>query len=132
MKAIANKINQFTPVDDKGPISGTFYLDQFGNVVTFPEGIKPKQEYLPYAVSVNLDSLDDVVTMHVSEIEDMITKLKNNLPKVQDKDMQMKYQGYLEALNYVVSHNSYIDPWKDFIDNIEEDVAWYGLDCEVK
>ena len=123
MKAIANKINYFTPVDDKGLVKGTYYLDQCGNLVEFP-GQKPKPVHFPYAVSINLDNTDDVCTMHLSEIETMIKQLKENQPNVKDHDLKMKYEGYIEALNYVVSHNSYIDPWQDFINSIEEVQEW--------
>ena len=119
MKTIANKINYFTPIDDKGIVHGTYYLDQCGNVVTF-DG-HPTQVFLPYIISVNVENMDDVCTMHISEIEDMIAKLKANNENVTDHDLKMKYVGYIEALNYVVTHNSYIDPWADFIHGIEEE-----------
>lgn len=119
MKAIINKVNYFTPIDDKGVVQGTYYLDQCGNVVML-DG-KPTPVLLPYVVSVNVGHMDDVCTMHISEIEDMIVKLKANNENVKDHDLKMKYVGYIEALNYVVTHNSYIDPWGDFIDSIEEE-----------
>lgn len=124
MKAVGNKINHFTPVDDKGPVKGTYYLDQFGNVVQI-DG-KPKQVYLPYAVSFNIDNLDDVCTMHISELENVIELFKKNRNSVTDPIKQAKYDGYIEALNYVVSHNSYIDPWGDFIESIEEEFKYDG------
>lgn len=128
MKAVANKINYFTPVDDKGQVAGNYYLDQCGNVVEFSSRAKPTPVHLPYAVSINVDNMDDVCTMHISEIEDMIDKLKSNVENVTDHDLKMKYIGYIEALNYVVSHNSYIDPWGDFIQSIEEEFEYYEED----
>lgn len=124
MKAVANKINYFTPVDDKGPVSGNYYLDQCGNVVEISSKGKPVPVHLPYAVSINVDNMDDICTMHISEIEDMIDKLKSNVENVTDHDLKMKYVGYIEALNYVVSYNSYIDPWCDFIQSIEEEFQY--------
>ena len=67
MKTIANKINYFTPIDDKGIVHGIYYLDQCGNVVTF-DG-HPTQVFLPYVISVNVENMDDVCTMHISEID---------------------------------------------------------------
>lgn len=121
MKAVGNKINYFTPVDDKGPVKGTYYLDQFGNVVEFSSRAKPTTIHLPYAVSFNVDNLDDVCTVHISELENVISTFKKGLENVTDPLKRAKYEGYIEALNYIVSHNSYIDPWGDFIDSIEEE-----------
>lgn len=122
MKAVVNKINYFTPIDDKGPVPGTYYLDSCGNVVEFSPRSKPTPVHLPYIVSMNLEHADDVCTMHISEIENMISKLQSNIDNVKDHDLKMKYEGYIEALNYIVSHNSYIDPWGDFIREIEEEI----------
>lgn len=119
MKIITKRINYFSPVDDKGVVKGNYYLDQCGNVVTFYAN--PHAIYLPYVASVDVENCDDICTLHISEIEDMISKLKGNMDNVEDHDLKMKYTGYIEALNYVVSHNSYIDPWNDFIDSIEGD-----------
>lgn len=121
MKAISNKINYFTVIDNTGKIEGNYYLDQCGNVVSFPKQMQPTPIHLPYAVSINVDNMDDVCTLHVSEIEDMISKLNANMNNVTDHDLRMKYTGYIEALNYIVSHNSYIDPWSCFIHSLEEE-----------
>lgn len=125
MKAVGNKINYFMPIDDKGPINNvTYYLDMFGNLVELPKYVKVKQVGLPYAISVNVDNMDDICTMHISEMETMLEKLKANLPNISDHDLKMKYTGYIEALEYIISFNSNIDPWADFISNIEEEYKY--------
>ena len=122
MKAVSSKINHFTVVDELGKVDGNYYLDQLGNIVVFPKQFIPNKVQLPYIVSVDIESMDDVCTLHISEIEEMIEKLKNNIDCVRDEKLKLKYIGYIEALNYVVSHNSYIDPWPDFIHKIERGV----------
>lgn len=122
MKAVGKKINHFAVIDDKGTVQGQYYLNYIGEVVELSNKAMVKPVLLPYVVSFNIDDLDDVCTMHVSEIEELISKLKSNLPNIQDDIKRAKYEGYIEALNYVVSHNSYIDPWDDFIHNIEESI----------
>lgn len=121
MKAVSCKVNHFVPIDDKGTVAGTYYLDQFGNLVEFSSKAKPKQVYLPYAVSVDLEKTDDVCTLHVSEVENVIKLFRDHRNSVNDPIKQAKYDGYIEALNYIVSHNSYVDPWNDFIHDIEEE-----------
>lgn len=122
MKAVGKKINHFAVIDDKGTVQGQYYLNYIGEVVELSNKAMVKPVLLPYIVSFNIDDLDDVCTMHVSEIEDMIDKLKSNIENIEDHDLKMKYIGYIEALNYIVSHNSYIDPWDDFIHSIEESI----------
>lgn len=122
MKVIGKKINHFTVIDDKGPVQGQYYLNYLGEVVELSNKAMVKPVLLPYIVSFNVEDCDDICTMHVSEIEDMIDKLKSNIENIEDHDLKMKYIGYIEALNYIVSHNSYIDPWDDFIHSIEESI----------
>ena len=74
MKAVGNKINYFVPIDDKGQVKGTYYLDQFGNVVEFSSRAKPTPVHLPYAVSFNVDNLDEAT---VEELINLLTYIKN-------------------------------------------------------
>ena len=113
MKVVTSRINYFTPIDNNGVVQGTYYLDQCGNVVRING--KPQQVYLPYVTSIDVHNIDDICTLHISEIEQMITKLKSNVQNINDHDKRIKYEGYIEALNYVVTHNSYIDPWNDYL-----------------
>lgn len=115
MKVVVSRINNFTPIDNEGLVEGSYYIDQCGNLVQLPKYVKPTQVYTPYIATVDLQDMNDVCTMHISEIEDMIVKLKTNLPNITDHDLQIKYAGYIEALNYIVTHNSYIDPWNDYL-----------------
>lgn len=118
MKAVARKINNFTPIDNKGVVEGNYYLDRFGNVVQF-NGM-PTLVNLPYAVSVDIDKTNDVCTMHISEMEKCVNQLSKSMEKCDDLIKKAKYQGYVEAFNYIIKYNSYIDPWADFIQDIEE------------
>lgn len=118
MKVVSRKINHFTPIDNKGPVQGKYYMDQFGNVVQF-DGIATPVN-LPYAVSLDIDKSDDVCTMHISEMEKCVKQLTISMEKCDDPIKKAKYQGYVEAFNYIIGYNSYIDPWADFISDIEE------------
>lgn len=118
MKVVVRKINHFTPIDNKGAVEGNYYLDKFGNIVQF-NGM-PTLVNLPYAVSFDVDKADDVCTMHISEMEKCVKHLSETMEKCDDPIKKAKYQGYVEAFNYMISYNSYIDPWADFISDIEE------------
>lgn len=125
MKAISNKINYFTPVDNKGQVHGNYYLNATGDLVEAPKGTMMTPVILPYAVSVNIDSYDDIIKVHASELQEMLNKLKANIQNVTDETLKYKYVGYIEMLEYLLKYESHIDPWADFIHSIEED--YYGL-----
>ena len=68
--------------------------------------------------------------MHISEMEKCVKQLANSMEKCDDPIKKAKYQGYVEAFNYIIGYNSYIDPWADFISDIEEQEfpEWTWLD----
>lgn len=122
MKTIISKIERFSPVDDKGLQSGTYLPNQFGELVTVPSKTIIKPAMLPYIAEVDLNHSNDVCLIPISEIEGYISLLKKNKEKLNDSVSSAKYDGYISALNYVVSHSSNIEPWGDFIDSITNDL----------
>ena len=124
MVTVVSKINQFAPVDNNGQIQGTYYLNQQGEVVSAPPGVVMKPELLPYAATVDLEHAHDICTIHASEVEALISRLQQKVKTIKDPIEQAKYNGYIEALNFVVSYSSYTNPWKDYLMEMEEEI--YG------
>lgn len=126
MLAITSKIVQFSPVDNNGIINGEYYLNQNGEVVSIPKDTNVTRTTLPYAANVELDKTDDILTIHASEVEALISRLQSKVSTMPDGPDKQKYLGYIEALQFIVSYNSYVNPWKDYILSIEEefDYGW--------
>lgn len=123
MKLISELI-QFTPVDDKGPVSGVYYLDQLGNIYSTVSPRALSLVKLPYVAYSECH--DDILEIHASELELYLKKLTNlkQTPEI---------KGMIKAFNLLLSYQSSIDPWSDFmsqysyldeefIDSIEEDI----------